>query len=81
MVALERRVQVVFSAEQYARLEAAAFAERVTVDAFIRDAVELRMQHKRENAREALNDLFAWADEHPIEGITSEQWLAEKQDL
>lgn len=72
---------MLFSAERYAQLEAAAFAERMTVDANIRHTVELRMRSKRENARKTMNDLFAWADEHPMEGITPEQWLAEKQDL
>ncbi|MDT0158180.1 hypothetical protein Q9R19_11140 [Microbacterium sp. ARD32] len=81
MATLEKRVQVLFSAEQYARLEAEARAEQMSVGAYVREAVDGWMDRKRVDAQAALTQLFAWADENPVPGITPEYWEAHKEDL
>jgi hypothetical protein len=68
MATLEKRVQVLFSTEQFARLEAEAKAERMSVGAFIRDAVDAELSRQRDAARKDLRDLWAWADELPPAG-------------
>ncbi len=81
MATLEKRVQVLFSTEQYARLEAEAKAERMSVGAFIRDALEERLDRRRADAQAALEHLFAWADENPGPSFTPEEWQEHKEDL
>lgn len=78
MATLDRRVQVLFDEELYERLLAEAKAERMSVGAFIRDAVETRLEYRRRVAREALERLFASADAHPLEGPLN--WEEVKED-
>lgn len=79
MATLEKRVQVLFDTELYARLEAEARTERTSVGAVIREAVQTRLDHRRADAQAALERLFARADAHP----TSEplDWENTKDDL
>lgn len=65
MARLERRVQVLFDPAQYAALEQEAAAERQSVAAVIREAVDERLNRRRQTKQEALARLFARADEHP----------------
>lgn len=77
MATLERRVQVLFDEELYERLLAEAQAERMSVGALIRDAVEGRLQKRRRLSREqAMEALFRSGDEHPSGPI---DWAAEKE--
>ncbi len=74
---LDRRVQVLFDEELYERLLAEARDERMSVGAYIRDAVEGRLRERRRHSpREALAALFASADEHPSGLI---DWAQEKE--
>lgn len=81
MATLEKRVQVLFSAEQYARLEADAAAQRMSVGAYIREAVDDHLDRKRADAKAALQRLFNWADEHPIPAPTPDEWDAMKGEM
>lgn len=81
MATLEKRVQVLFSAEQYARLEAEAAAERLSVGAYVRQAVDGWMDRKRSDALAALDRLFERADERSEPGYTQEEWDLHKEDL
>ncbi len=81
MATLAKRVQVLFSAEQYARLEAAAKSERVSVGAYVREAIDDRLDRKRSDAKAALERLWAWADEHPMPTMTEGEWAEHKDDL
>ena len=81
MATLEKRVQVLLSVEQFARLEAAAKVERVSVGAFIRDAVDQRMRNSRVEALEALERLFERADAHPVPAPTPEEWDRMKDEM
>lgn len=81
MATLEKRVQVLFSNEQYARVEAEAAQQRMSVGAFIREAVDERMQRKRADAKAALQQLFDWADKHPISAPTTEEWDVMKDEM
>lgn len=65
MATLERRVQVLFDEELYEQLVAEARDERVSVGAFIRDAVDHRLGQRRADAQAALQRLFASVDEQP----------------
>lgn len=76
MATLEKRVQVLFSAEQYARLEAEAASERLSVGAYVREAVDARMDLKRVDAQAILRRLFDRADARPDEGPID--WEEEK---
>lgn len=79
MATLERRVQVLFDEELYERLLAEAQAERMSVGAFIRDAVEGRLQKRRRlSPQQAMEALFRSGDEHPQ---PDEDWEAVKEDL
>ncbi|MFT4136212.1 ribbon-helix-helix protein, CopG family [Microbacterium sp.] len=79
MAMLEKRVQVLFDTELYARLEAEARAERTSVGAIIREAVETRLNRRRADAQAALERLFARADAHPTP--TPLDWAHTKDDL
>lgn len=81
MATLEKRVQVLFSAEQYARLEGEAAAERLSVGAYIREAVDGWMDRKRSDALAALERLFERADQNPTPAFTQEEWALHKDDL
>ncbi|WP_298868389.1 hypothetical protein [uncultured Microbacterium sp.] len=81
MATLEKRVQVLFSAEQYARLEAEARAEQMSVGAYVRAAVDGRMERKRLDARDALERLFERADRNPMHTPTPDEWEAEKDEF
>jgi hypothetical protein len=81
MATLEKRVQVLFSAEQYARLEAEAKIERMSVGAYIRDAVDKRVDRRRADVETAIQGLWAWADEHPVSAPTPEEWDAMKDEM
>jgi len=76
---LERRVQVLFDEELYERLQTEAQIERTSVGAFIRDAVEERLQQRRRlSPEQAMEALFRSADEHPSGAI---DWVREKEEL
>jgi hypothetical protein len=81
MATLEKRVQVLLSAEQYARVEAAAKRAHVSVGAYVREAIDERLDRKRSDAKAALERLWAWADEHPMPAITEQEWSDHKDDL
>lgn len=81
MATLEKRVQVLFSAEQYARLEAEAKAERMSVGAYIRESVDHRMNRKRADALAAMERLFARADRDPWPALVQEEWDREKDEM
>lgn len=59
---LETRVQVLFDPEQYERLGAEARAERMSVGAFIRKAVDARLDCTRSDARAPTQDLRECSD-------------------
>lgn len=83
MATLEKRVQVLFSQEQYAQLEVDAKAERTSVGAYIRESVELRIQRRRRDTDKALQELWEWVDRQPAEHgppLTPEEWEAHKND-
>ncbi|MFT4228790.1 MAG: ribbon-helix-helix protein, CopG family [Microbacterium sp.] len=78
MATLDRRVQVLFDEDLYARLLAEAEAERMSVGALIRRAVEGELrQRRRLTRREALEALFRSGEEHPQ---PDEDWEAIKDD-
>lgn len=77
MATLERRVQVLFDEELYERLLAEAQAERMSVGAFIRDAVEDRLGNRRTEAQAALRRLWARVDAQPPVGPIV--WEEEKE--
>jgi hypothetical protein len=78
MATLERRVQVLFDEELYERLLAEAQAERLSVGAYIREAVEGRLRERRRlSPREAMEALFRSGDEHPQ---PIGDWETEKED-
>lgn len=62
MSTLDRRVQVLFDPARYAALEAEAAAQRKSVGAVIREAVEERLGRTRATRLEALERLLASAD-------------------
>lgn len=65
MATFERRVQVLFDPAQYAALEQEASAQRQSVAAVIREAVDERLSRRRQTRQEALSRLLARADAHP----------------
>lgn len=77
MATLERRVQVLFDPAQYAALEAEAAAQRQSVAAIIREAVDARLRARRTTQQEALARLFARADANPTPGPID--WEVEKE--
>lgn len=79
MATLERRVQVLFDPAQYAALEAEAAAQRQSVAAVIREAVDARLRARRTTQQEALDRLFASADTDPSLGPID--WEAEKDSF
>lgn len=81
MATLEKRVQVLFSAEQYSRLEVEAAAQRMSVGAYIREAVDNHLDRKRADARAALERLFERADRNPIPAPTPEEWDRMKDEM
>lgn len=68
MATLEKRVQVLFSVEQYARVEAEAVAEGMSVGAYIRRAVDYRIASKNRDREDAWDRIFARADALPPSG-------------
>lgn len=80
MATLEKRVQVLFSTEQYERLEAEAMLERMSVGAYIRQAVDGWMDRKRADADDALQRLFERVDSLPSSGDVSEDWEHHKEE-
>ena len=68
MATLERRVQVLFDEELYERLLAEATVERMSVGAFIREAVEERLDLRKVDAQAALKRLWASVDSGPEPG-------------
>ena len=72
-------MQVLFDDELYERLLAEAQAERMSVGALIREAVEGRLrQRRRLSPQEAMEALFKSGDENPH---PDEDWDAVKEDL
>lgn len=72
MATLEKRVQVLFEPELYARVEAEASAKHMSVGAFIRDAVADRLDQRRDEARASLKRLWAMADARPSSPVDLE---------
>ena len=81
MATLEKRVQVLFSIEQYERMAADAAAEKMSVGEYVRAAVDSRLDRKRVDALTAMERLWAWADLHPVPAPTPEEWEAQKDEL
>lgn len=79
MPTLDRRVQILFDPAQYAALQAEASAEHRSVAAVIRDAVTDRLGRRREDARSALDRVFASGDAAPSVGPID--WSAEKDSF
>ena len=79
MATLEKRVQVLFDEELYARLEAEASAERTSVGAFIREAVSDRLDRRGVEAKAALKRLWARVDAEPARGPID--WASEKDAM
>lgn len=79
MATLEKRVQVLFDPERYQRLEAAARESGVSVGAYIRDAVDERLDSERNARLAALEELFARVDEQPAD-YPALDWEAAKAD-
>lgn len=65
MATLEKRVQVLFSAEQYARMEAEARAERLSVGAYIRLAADERLARADRERDGTWDQIFERADTLP----------------
>jgi hypothetical protein len=63
MATLEKRVQVLFDPEQYALVEAVARAEGMSVGAFIRKAVDLKLAAQQ--ARDSWQTLWDRVDADP----------------
>jgi hypothetical protein len=80
MATLERRVQVLFDEELYERLLADAQAQRLSVGAYIREAVEEQLDRRRSDATTALQSLWDWADGHPLPAPTAAEWADQKDD-
>lgn len=78
MATLEKRVQVLFDDALYERLAAQARAEHTSVGAYIRDAVEQRLDYRRVDAQAALKRLWARVDVQPPIGPID---LEEEKDL
>ncbi|MDR1117761.1 MAG: hypothetical protein LBL01_00470 [Bifidobacteriaceae bacterium] len=81
---LERRVQVLFSKEQYRALKACAVAESRSVGSLIRDAVEKRVGDGADTRQRAFDTFLALADSAPDATMTEEEWRRVKhqgQDL
>lgn len=62
MATFEKRVQVLFDPERHKQLEAAAAEAGVSVGAFIREAVDARLDSESNERLAALQELFARAD-------------------
>lgn len=65
MATLDKRVQVLFDPERYAILEAEARASGVSVGAFIREAVDLRISEEAERVRSSWQALWDRFDALP----------------
>lgn len=63
---LQRRVQVLFDQDQYAVLEQKAAAERLSVGAVIREAVDDWLQRGTKDKQAALARLLARAEADPV---------------
>lgn len=79
MAILERRVQILFDPSQYAALEAEAAAQRRSVAAIVREAVDERLRIGSTRRLRALDRLFARADRHPSPGPID--WEKEKDSF
>ena len=71
-------MQVLFDPARYAALEELAAAERLSVGALIREAVDERLNRVSANRREALARLLASAEAHPSGPI---DWEVEKEQF
>ena len=76
MANLEKRVQVLFSAAQHARVEAAAAGAGLSVGAYVRSAVEHEMQRADQSRADAWDRIFQRADALPKAGAID--WDDEK---
>lgn len=84
MATLEKRVQVLFDEELYERLLEEAQRERLSVGAFIRGAVEQKLEHRRVDAQAALRRLWARVETQPSIGpidLEEEKELMEREFL
>lgn len=79
MVALDRRVQVLFDPSVYEALEVEAAAERVSVAALIRESVNDRLSRRKVGKLEALERLFERADSSP--NGSPIDWESEKKSF
>ncbi len=81
MATLDRRVQVLFDPEQYARLEREAERERLSVGALIRDCVDARLRSTRLQREEAWARLQAVSAASAVHVGTPEELAAELDEL
>jgi hypothetical protein len=79
MPMLDRRVQVLFSADQYEALKRLARAESRSVGAVIREAVDTRLDPDRAKRMAAWERLMERAKAHPTPAI--EDWEAVKDSF
>ena len=77
MATRDRRVQVLFDPARYAALEAEATAERQSVAALIREAVDERVSRNKKSRREAPERLLS----HPDETGPPIDWEEEKESF
>ena len=76
---LQRRVQVLFDTDQYAALERKAAAERLSVGAVIREAVDDWLQRRATDKQAALARLMARAEADPVPA--PENWDEFKDEI
>jgi hypothetical protein len=79
MATLQRRVQILFDPAQYAALEAEAAAQRQSVAALIREAVDERLRRTRQSKQAAWAALLARAEADPVPA--PENWDEFKDEL
>ena len=79
MATLQRRVQILFDPGQYAALEAEAAAQRQSVAALIREAVDERLRRTRQSKQAAWAALLARAEADPVPA--PENWDDFKDEL
>ena len=79
MATLQRRVQILFDPAQYAALEAEAAAQRQSVAALIREAVDERLRRTRQSKQASWAALLARAEADPVPA--PENWDDFKDEL
>ena len=79
MSVLDRRVQVLFDPEEYARLEAAARQQRRSVAAIVRESVRRTLDQRTPRRQATLSRLLARADSSPAAPVGD--WREVKNDF